>query len=125
RDAIVGSLPRAQIRDCSNLIRLVRMVKSCEEIERLTRAAEISERAARESLMLARPGCSIAKLVHHFRMYAAGMDADFDHFAFGVRGLGIALEPHYTLSEGDLLYVDFGCVFQHYFSDGGTTLSLG
>jgi len=125
REAIVRAFPRAQIRDCSNLIRLVRMVKSCEEIERLTRAAEISEIAARESLMLARPGCSIAKLVHHFRMYAAEMDADFDHFAFGVRGLGIGLEPHYTLSEGDLLYVDFGCVFQHYFSDGGTTLSLG
>lgn len=125
REAILRALPRAEIRNCSNLIRLVRMVKSREEIERLTRAAEINEIAAMESLNLARSGLPMAELVHHFRMRAAEMDAEFDHFAFGIRGLGIAMEPHYVLSHDEALYVDFGCVFQHYFSDGGTTLALG
>jgi Xaa-Pro aminopeptidase len=36
-------LPDARLKDCSNLIQLIRMVKSEEEIRRLTRAAEISE----------------------------------------------------------------------------------
>jgi len=124
REAILRALPRAEIRNCSNLIRLVRMVKSREEIEQLTRAAEINEIAAMESLSLAQSGRPMSELVHHFRMRVAEMEAEFDHFAFGIRGLGIAMEPHYVLSDDDVLYVDFGCVFQHYFSDGGTTLTL-
>ena len=52
------------------------------------------------------------------------MGADFDHFAFGVRGLGMSTEPNYALVEDDVLFVDFGCIFQHYFSDSGTTLAL-
>jgi len=124
REALSQALPQAAIRNCSNLIRLIRMVKSAEEIECLTRAAEINEVTAVESLSLARPGRSMSELIHHFRVRVAEMDADFDHFAFGIRGLGIATEPHYVLKDDDILYVDFGCVFRHYFSDGGTTLAL-
>ena len=50
--------------------------------------------------------------------------ANFDHFAFGVRGLGIATEPDYILTDDDLLYVDFGCIYKYCFSDSGTTLAM-
>jgi len=100
------------------------MVKSSEELDRMTHAAEIDEVAAMESLNLASPGRPIPELVQHFRKRVADMGAEFDHFAFGIRGLGIAMEPAYVLSDDDVLYVDFGCVFKHYFSDGGTTLAL-
>lgn len=125
RDAIERALPGASIRDCTNLIRLIRMVKSTEEIARLERAAEISERAGMETLALARPGRPVADLVEHYRTRVAEAGADFDHFAFGVRGLGIAMEPNYVLTEDDVLYVDFGCIYRHYFSDTGTTLTTG
>jgi len=124
RDALVTGLPQAQIKDCTNLIRLVRMVKSGEEIERLRRAAEISENAAMESLALARAGHPIADVVARYRLHVAEQGADFDHFAFGVNGLGIATEPSYILSSDDVLYVDFGCIYRHYFSDSGTTLAM-
>jgi Xaa-Pro aminopeptidase len=122
--AIERGLPRATIKDCSNLIRLIRMVKTEDELSKLTRAAEISERAAMESLGTARPGHPISELVQHYRAQVARDGADFDHFAFGVRGLGIATESKYVLTDDDLLYVDFGCIYEYCFSDSGTTLAM-
>lgn len=123
-DAIAASLPAAQIKDCSSLIRLVRMVKTWDEIGRLTRSAQINERAALASLGQARPGQPLRQLAEVYRAGAAAQGADFDHFAFGVRGLGIATETGYALSGDDVLYVDFGCVYRGCFSDSGTTLAL-
>lgn len=118
------ALPRASILGCSNLIRLIRMVKSDEEMARMIRSAEINEIAALESLALARPGGSIRELVHHFRRRVGDLGADVDHYAFGMRGLGLATEPDYILAEEDFLYVDFGCKYHYYLSDSGTTLAL-
>lgn len=124
RETIYKALPGAHIKDCSNLIRLLRAVKTDDEIARLTRAAEINELAAFESLAMARPGRPVADLVEHYRARAAEHSADFDHFAFGLRGLGIATEAHHVFTEGESLYVDFGCIYRRCFSDSGTTLAL-
>jgi Xaa-Pro aminopeptidase len=125
KDALIGGLPRASIKDCSYLIRLIRSVKSPEEIKRLTRAAEINEQMAMESLALARPGKPVADLVQHYRARAAELGADFDHFIFSLRGLGISADTQYQLREDDVMLVDFGSTYGHYFSDSGTTLALG
>jgi Xaa-Pro aminopeptidase len=122
---LAAALPHATLRDCTNLIRLIRMVKSAEELARLTRAAAIGEVAAAASLALAQSGRPIANLVQMFRQEVARQGAAFDHFAYSVRGMGIATEPHYRLTTDDLLYVDFGCIYQGYFSDAGVTLALG
>ena len=124
KDAIEAGLPKAQIKDCSNLIRLIRMVKTEDELSRLTRSAEISEAAAMEALAFARPGQPIADVVQHYRQQIAKAGADFDHFAFGMRGLGLATEPNYILTDDDILYVDFGCIYEGGFSDSGTTLTM-
>ena len=124
KGAIEAGLPKAQIKDCSNLIRLVRMVKTEDELSRLIRSAEISETAAMDALALARPGQPIADVVQHYRQEIAKDGADFDHFAFGVRGLGLATEPNYILTDEDILYVDFGCIYEGAFSDSGTTLTI-
>jgi Xaa-Pro aminopeptidase len=100
------------------------MVKTEDELSRLTRSAEISEVAAMEALALARPGQPIAEVVQHYRQQIAKDGADFDHFAFGVRGLGLATEPNYILTDDDILYVDFGCIYEGCFSDSGTTLTM-
>ena len=122
--AIEAGLPKAQIKDCSTLIRLVRMVKTEDELSRLIRSAEISEAAAMEALALARPRQPIADVVQYYRQQIAKEGADFDHFAFGVRGLGLATEPNYILTDDDILYVDFGCIYEGAFSDSGTTLTM-
>ena len=121
---IERGLPKATIKDCSNLIRLIRMVKTEDELSKLTRAAEISEQAAMESLAIAKPGRPISDVVQHYRTLVARDGADFDHFAYGVRGLGIATESNHVLTDDDLLYVDFGCIYKYCFSDSGTTLAM-
>jgi Xaa-Pro aminopeptidase len=117
-------LPSAALLDCSNLIRIIRMVKSGEEIARLRRAAEISERAASAALRLARGGVSMLDLTQEYRIQAATRGANLDHFAFGLRGRGIATEPDYVLRGDEVMYIDFGCEYRHYFSDSGLTLAL-
>lgn len=123
-DQIRRALPGASLKDCADLIRMVRMVKSAEEIHLLTRSAEINEQAAMDSLAIARPGHPISELVEHYRSHAASQGADFDHYAFGVHGLGIATETNHRLTAGDVLYVDFGCIYRQCFSDTGTTLAM-
>lgn len=124
RDVILGALPQASLQDCSNLIRLIRMVKTPDEMQRLTRAAEINEMAAMESLALARPGGTLADMAQHYRKRAAELGADFEHFALGIKGMGIATEPHRVLTEQDLCFVDFGCIYRRCYSDSGTTLAM-
>ncbi len=125
RAFLTGALPQTQIKDCSNLFRIIRMVKSEEEIRRLTRSAEINERAGMESLAQARPGRPISDLIELYRVRVAEAGAVFDHFAFSIHGFGIATEPPHTLADDELAFIDFGCVADHHFSDTGTTLALG
>jgi len=124
-EEIRQALPGAQIKDCSNLIRMIRMVKSGEEIDLLETAARISEEAAMETLKLGRPGTHIRELVQCYREVISVRGADFDHYAYGVRGTGLATRVDYRLAEGDYLYVDYGCIYQGYFSDTGFTLAVG
>ena len=123
-EALRKALPQAELKDASNLIRLIRMVKSPDEIERLTEAARISEVAGMEALALAKPGTSIQKCVHHFRARLAAFGAAMDHFGYGYNGLGIATEPDYVLGESAIEYVDWGCVYRSCFSDTGTTFAM-
>jgi Xaa-Pro dipeptidase len=125
RTALEGALPHAEVKDCSNLLRLIRAVKSEEEIRRLTRSAEINEAAGMESLRMAQPGMRFREIVQHYRTGIAAEGAEFDHFGFGYRGLGVATEPDYVLAEDEVLFVDWGCNYQRYYSDTGTTLAVG
>lgn len=123
--ALSDRLPGAQLLDCSNLIRMIRAVKSADELARLERAAVIAEHAMQEALARLRPGRSAAELIERFRAGIAGSGADFDHFAFGPRGVGIMTEGGYTFTDDDVSYLDFGCIYQGCFSDSGTTVCAG
>jgi Xaa-Pro dipeptidase len=118
-------LPHAELVDCSNLFRLVRAVKTAGEIDGLARAAEITERAGQQVFAAAREGASVSQLSQQFRAIIATDGADFDHFAVSLRGLGMLSESGRTLAGERALYVDFGCVHRGWFSDTGTTLSIG
>jgi Xaa-Pro dipeptidase len=122
--SIRAALPKAKLLDCTNLIRLIRMVKSEEEIRRMTRAAEVSEDAAMTVLSQAREGTSLAEMTQTYRELIARGGAELDHFCIAIRGLGMATEPDYRLAADDILFVDYGCIYQRYFSDSGLTLAL-
>ena len=123
--ALSDRLPGAQLLDCTNLIRLIRSVKSADELACLERAGVIAERAVQEAVATLRPGRQASEMIQRFRAGIAGSGADFDHFAFGPRGLGIATDGGYTFTDDDVSYIDFGCIYQGYFSDSGTTVFVG
>lgn len=123
--ALRAGLPGAQLLNCSNLLRYVRAVKTPDEIARLRRAAAISERAAMRSLAQAAPGARLAQLSLNYRAGVAQAGADFDHFALGIDGVGIATETEHRLADNAVMYVDFGCRWRSCYSDSGLTLALG
>jgi Xaa-Pro aminopeptidase len=120
-----AQLPRAELRDCSSLLRLVRAVKTAGEITRLERAAEISEAAAIAVLAGLEAGATAAELADQYRRLVAADGADLDHFAVAPRGLGFALGGSLAFAPGDAFYVDFGVVHGGWFSDSGTTACIG
>ena len=124
-EAVRAALPAAELVDCSNMIRLIRMVKSPAEIALMEGAARIGEQAAAAALKQARPGVRLRDMQQRFRAQVGSLGADVDHFAYGIRGLGLATEPDYSLVEGDALYVDYGCLYRNYCSDSGVTLAVG
>ena len=118
-------LSGADVRDCTNLIRLIRMVKSPEELARMTRAASIAEEVAMPILSQARPGTSMRDLSQQYRAGVAEGGADFEHFIYSIRGLGLAQrETDYILTADDSLQCDFGCIYEGYYSDTGVTLAM-
>lgn len=78
-----------------------------------------------QTLELVRPGTSVSVLVQRYRELIAAQGAIFDHYAYGVRGTGLATRVDYVFAAGDYLYVDHGCIYQGYFSDTGFTLVVG
>jgi Xaa-Pro aminopeptidase len=113
-----------ELVDASSLFRLVRMVKTLEEIEFLRRSALIGEQSAMHAFRFARPGGTTRELVQLFRAEVATGGADFDHFAYALDGLSLATVTDRPLELSDCFSVDFGCVFEGYFSDSAVTLAL-
>jgi Xaa-Pro dipeptidase len=118
-------LPRAELLDCSNLLRVVRAVKSPDELTRLRAAASAAERAAQEAFAAARIGEPFIELEAIYRRHLGAAGADFDHFTFAPRGTGIASGGAYAPAAGDVIYADWGCAYRGYCSDTGTTLAFG
>ena len=124
RAALADALPDATLVDCTNVIRLIRVVKTTEEVELLARAAAIAERVALETLREARPGDRLGRLVHDFRLGLADEGAALDHLLFGASGLGITTAASHILGEDEVANVDWGCVYEHYYSDAGSTFTM-
>ena len=124
-EGLRARLPGADLLDCTNLLRLVRAVKTDSEIDRLARSAQVAEDCAIQALEGAVAGTPTSGVARHFRELLAARDADFDHFAFGPSGLGILTEGAVELRDGETMYADFGCVLEGWFADSGTTLCVG
>ena len=124
RDRLAAELPGAELRDCTSLLRLVRMVKTEPELALLARSAEINERAGVETARSAAAGMAVAELSDRFLVALARERAHFDHFSPGIAGLGLSSSTVSTLTAGEVLCIDFGCIYGRYFSDAGITLAL-
>ena len=119
------ALPRVQWRDCTAMMLMIRMVKTPAEIALMQRATEIGEAALHEALAAARPGTPLMQIIARYRAALGRQAADYDHLAFAPRGLGITMNSKTTVQPHDVMYVDFGCVYEGYCSDAGVTFASG
>lgn len=125
RATVAEALPGAELLECTNLLRLLRMVKSDEARERIRKATDLTERALLAALADARPGVTMPHLRNRFELLvveAGGMP--FGKFAFVARGRGFATEPAYELLADDVFEVDVGGRYQYCTTDVGTTLVM-
>ena len=108
----------------------LRLVKEDWEIEKITKAARIADQAFEHILGYIRPGVSERDVALELEIYMKKLGASGLSFetiaASGVR----SAMPHGVASgklieEGDLLTLDFGCVYEGYCSDMTRTLVVG
>ena len=119
------ALPHATLLDCSNLLRLVRAVKTEGQIELLARAAAIAEEAAAGVVAGMEEGATLSEVADAFRAAVAREGADLDHFSISLDGLGFATRGDRPLRRDAAHYFDWGCILAGWFSDTGTTLATG
>ena len=119
--ALRAALPAAELRDCRQLLRLARAVKTPIELELLARSAEVNESALLAALSSRPENESLASLSIRYRTAVAEGGADFDHLTPAVGGLGFTEAGRVELPVGEVLAVDSGCSVEGYFSDTQVT----
>jgi Xaa-Pro aminopeptidase len=118
------ALPRADFRDCSWLMRLVRMVKGARELRALSSAAAINECSGVSAARMARPGLSTGALARSFRVAVATAGAEFDHCVAAVDGFALSSYADHELAADSIFAFDYGCNVDGYFADAGVTVAL-
>jgi Xaa-Pro aminopeptidase len=119
------ALPHATLLDCTNLLRLVRAVKTPAQVEHLARAAAIAEAAGAGVVGEIDERATLRELADDFRVRVASEGADVDHFSISYDGLGFATSGELALRRGRAHYFDWGCILDGWYSDTGTTLAAG
>jgi len=114
----------------SNVVEEMRMIKDAEEIALIAKAEEIGDMAFTHILPFIKPGVSekeIALELEYFMRKQGASATSFDTIvASGYRSEmphGVASDKKIEL--GDLVTLDFGCVYQGYCSDMTRTVAVG
>lgn len=106
------------------------IIKSDEELSRIAKACEIAQRAYHETVELLHVGMSerevANELEYRFKKYGASGKSFDTIVGFGAN----SAVPHHetgddTLKEGDVVLMDFGCVYKGYCSDMTRTCVFG
>ncbi len=124
------ALPDVQIIPVYNLVEKLRAIKDPVEIERMKIAAQITDQAFDYFLNIIQPGMTelevAAKLDNRMRELGASDRAFETIVASGWRtSLPHGHASAKIINQNELITVDFGAVYQYYYSDMTRTISLG
>jgi len=113
-----------------NFIEEISAVKTHSEVEKIKFAIKISEKVFEEILNIIKPGISeleiASEITYLHRKFGAEKDAFDIIVASGWRSAlphGVATDK--KLKKGELVVIDFGCVYDGYHSDITRTISIG
>lgn len=120
----------AELQPLSGLVEKIREVKSEDEIETIQKAVEITEKAYDYILGFVKAGVTEIELANKLDFYMRKLGASgvsFDTIvASGVRSAmphGVASNK--VIEQGDMVTIDFGCVYNGYVSDMTRTFAVG
>lgn len=126
----LDKLIAAELVAISGIVEKIREVKSEEEIETIQKAVEITEKAYDYILGFVKTGVTEIELANKLDFYMRKLGASgvsFDTIvASGVRSAmphGVASEK--IIEEGDMVTIDFGCIYNGYVSDMTRTFAVG
>ena len=120
-DHLRKQLPNTQFTDCQPILDKLRAIKSPKELQHLSKINMATAKAITVAFEIAKPGDSEKEIARN--MIDLTLSYGADTVAFMTMGAGPNIwETHhipgeYKLKEGDLIHVDFGCIFDGYLSD--------
>lgn len=122
--------PVKELRDIGTKIDFLRSIKTAEEIKKLEEAESIGDKAFSKVLDIIKPGMTELEVAAHLEFWMKQYGAEglsFDTIA--ASGVNSA-KPHAVpgrkiIEKGDLLTMDFGCVYEGYCSDMTRTVVIG
>ena len=125
-----AALPTAQWVDATDSLRQVRQIKSAAEIEKLRHICQITSLAYADIPTHVRKGMSEIDVFRTFKQRCLFHGADDAAFVVGTASHGgyddiISPPGDHRLSDGDVLIIDTGCVFDGYFSDFDRNFAVG
>lgn len=114
----------------SEALAKLRIIKSAEEIEKLQKAQNIADAAFLELLQVIRPGMSEKRVVAELLYICGKLGSEGPSFEPIVGSGPNGAMPHAVpgdriLQKGDLVVLDFGCIFAGYCSDMTRTFAIG
>jgi Xaa-Pro aminopeptidase len=127
-DHLRAQLPEATFADSQPILDKLRSIKSPEELKHLSRINLATAKAITAAFEMARPGDTEKKIAKD--MITLTLEYGADTVAFMTMGAGPNIhETHhipgnYRLKPGDLIHVDYGCLFQGYLSDISRTAAI-
>ena len=127
-DHLRSLLPEAQFMDCQSILDTLRAVKSPNELKHLSNINMATAKAITVAFEMAKPGDTEKMIAQN--MITLTLDYGADTVAFMTMGAGPNIfETHhipggYRVKEGDLIHVDFGCLFDGYLSDISRTAAI-
>lgn len=127
---IVTLAEAVEITTDHGILRALRMVKSDAEIAKVTHACEIAGRAFSRLPEIARTGVPLDKIFRDFQILCLEEGADWVPYLAGAAeqdGYRDVISPAHTsaLSQGDVLMLDTGLVWDGYFADFDRNWSIG
>lgn len=122
-------LPRAEFIDVKRLLDRLRMVKTPDEIAHLERAATATRKALESAFIAAHPGDTEKQVANHIARNILEMGADFIPFLSVKTGKQFFTGHHMPgdtkLEKGNLIWCDYGGLWNGYFSDLARTYAIG
>lgn len=127
---IQNTLSWVTLRDAQGLVQKLRQIKEPEELSLMSRAARIGDQAFAHILTYIRPGITEMQVKHELEYQMKQLGASDVSFETIVASGKRSAMPHGTASEkmledGDIVTMDFGCIYQGYCSDMTRTFFVG